>query len=407
MSSVNKHKSGIFGTFLIASVFLSNVRISIGDFTVGAHLTIIFVLGFLARPQRDLRYKRVIEGGFGLSLLITFHALFSLFFTPCVDSAQKMVVSTLVFVTILMTVCRLACVKIEKSKILDLRILSACILVPLLYQLLSSFDFASNAPIRASGFFLEPSHLALSTAPILSALISSRTINHKIWGLFCFIVTAILSPSVTLFAMVGVSYIAIESYRSPQGWRLGQVLRYSLFLGTLVAGLILSNYGDDFEQRLLGVLRDDVQLNLSSLVYRNGWESAIMDLKRSSGMGLGFNRMGCDPLPETATAEILEQLEVREQNFNDGSFVLAKMISEFGVFGLLTWAYCCAWLLGVINAKVGRGFDCVDSEVEALILGGAAVTVFGAPLRGINYFSGSFIYGLFCVIYIYKNSSKA
>lgn len=383
------------------------MRFPIGDFTVGAHLCIISVLGFLARPERNLRHKRIVEGAIGLSFLIISHAFISLFFTPCADSAQKMVVSVLVFIPILFSVCQLSCSKMVSSKFISLKFLSCCILIPLVYQVLSNNSFASNGPIRASGIFLEPSHLALSTAPILSALISSRTIVNKIWGFLCFLVTAILSPSVTLFTMVGVSYISIEAYRSPRGMRLGHMFKYGLFCSTLVGGLIISKYGDDFEQRLQGVLQDDVQLNLSSLVYRNGWESAIMDLKRSNGVGLGFNRMGCDPLPETKTSEILERLEVREQNFNDGSFVLAKMISEFGVLGLAAWAYCCAWLLGVIKSKVGRGFYCINSEVEALILGGAAVTVFGAPLRGINYFSGSFIFGLFCVIYIYANSSIA
>ena len=87
--------------------------------------------------------------------------------------------------------------------------------------------------------------------------------------------------------------------------------------------------------RLLGVLSTNQQSNISSLVYVQGWNDAWINFVRTNGVGLGFNMMGCTPLPENFAREIIENAAGGGLNDTDGSFLFAKVISEFGLFGLI------------------------------------------------------------------------
>ena len=93
-----------------------------------------------------------------------------------------------------------------------------------------------------------------------------------------------------------------------------------------------------FGSRLVGVLFERSETNnISSLVYMQGWDDAITNIIRTNGIGLGFNMMGCDPLPLVGYRDTLINLdpELVGLNAQDGSFLVSKFISEFGVIGIL------------------------------------------------------------------------
>lgn len=73
--------------------------------------------------------------------------------------------------------------------------------------------------------------------------------------------------------------------------------------------------------------------NLSSLVYVQGWQLIDEALRGTSGFGIGFQQLGVQPT-EVPAAQLIMAIADTELNRNDGGFVLVKLLSEFGVFGL-------------------------------------------------------------------------
>ena len=72
--------------------------------------------------------------------------------------------------------------------------------------------------------------------------------------------------------------------------------------------------------------------NLSALVYMQGWERLILALKTTYGMGVGLQNLSTVELGYFGT--ILVEIIGVEKNVNDGSFIAAKLIAEFGIIGV-------------------------------------------------------------------------
>jgi hypothetical protein len=76
-------------------------------------------------------------------------------------------------------------------------------------------------------------------------------------------------------------------------------------------------------------------LNLSNLVYVQGWEQIQESLGWTSGWGVGFQQMGFRETEAAAARLIRFIMGGDDLNVLDGGFVFAKIVSEFGVFGVL------------------------------------------------------------------------
>jgi len=74
--------------------------------------------------------------------------------------------------------------------------------------------------------------------------------------------------------------------------------------------------------------------NLSTVVYIQGWQLIPESLARSGGWGLGFQQLGRHGT-DVPASDIIFALVGGYGNVLDGGFTFAKIISEFGVFGLL------------------------------------------------------------------------
>jgi hypothetical protein len=76
-------------------------------------------------------------------------------------------------------------------------------------------------------------------------------------------------------------------------------------------------------------------MNLSNLVYLQGWEMALESLSRSHGWGVGFQQLGLHGTDVPAAALIRIIMLGDDTNLTDGSFVFSKLVSEFGVIGIV------------------------------------------------------------------------
>ncbi|NBV89663.1 MAG: hypothetical protein EBR88_09160, partial [Betaproteobacteria bacterium] len=258
--------------------------------------------------------------------------------------------------------------------------------------------------LRVGGIFPEPSHLALAMTPVLVGLMNARDPADRIWGWGGFAVLALLSASSTLFVMVTICQVCALLARSQKRLSLTNVLRMLTVLSVLAVMLLYSPYSENFERRVVGLGQLDTEADLSALVYVNGWQTAMANLQSTNGAGIGFNRMGCEPRPATDVGHILELLQLEDQNYNDGSFILAKLLSELGLLGLLAWISALIVLLRLTLTKRYAGLKQLSPEILALLVSGVAIVSVGAVIRSTSYLSGPFAFGVFCICYAISQS---
>lgn len=147
-------------------------------------------------------------------------------------------------------------------------------------------------------------------------------------------------------------------------------------------------------------------LNLSNLVYIQGWEFAADALTKTHGWGLGFQQLGVRPA-EVATSPLIRALtEGIDPNVTDGSFVLSKLISEFGIIGIalgITYVGLATASVRALRAGGSRN----SMTLARCIVVSYAVDMF---VRGTGYFVEStfmFVAALSAMFVILERPSEA
>jgi len=128
--------------------------------------------------------------------------------------------------------------------------------------------------------------------------------------------------------------------------------------------------------------------NLSALAYLQGWQLIGESLERSAGWGLGFQQLGLHGTDVPAAQIIFAQIGDSE-NLLDGDFTLAKLVSEFGVFGVgLTLVFLRLWWRSIRSLRrIANGANASAVETFAIsVIAGYFIELF---IRGEGYFTGS------------------
>ena len=125
------------------------------------------------------------------------------------------------------------------------------------------------------------------------------------------------------------------------------------FLYARVEGVLL--FIDNLDKIKIITFKE-LETYLSGLVWINGWVMAYDNLVYSNFLGLGFNNMGINP---NAGLSFPSHLGYSYDilNAEDGSFLASKLVSEFGLIGvliLLVLSYICALeiLLDFVRLKM-------------------------------------------------------
>jgi hypothetical protein len=128
--------------------------------------------------------------------------------------------------------------------------------------------------------------------------------------------------------------------------------------------------------------------NLSVLTYIQGWQLMGESLRRSLGWGLGFQQLGLHGSDVPASQLIFSQTGEAD-NLLDGAFNAAKLISEFGVFGILMslWFSRLWWRSMRSLRRIAGGAACASAELFAMCL--VAGYFVELLVRGAGYFTGS------------------
>ena len=203
-----------------------------------------------------------------------------------------------------------------------IRVIFIVTIICFILQLFGVFNFIKGYRKAYNLYapFLEPSHLAISLAPYILVSIYSSCLKNKILSL-------IISASSFSTTMIGLFFTVIF-YKSI-------FKNIAIVFLLLLVTAILFFIHDGFNQRINSLYEyffiDYKHLNLSSKVYIYGYAVSFFNLLETNFLGLGFNAMGCIDISSIDGMFNFFLLN----HYDDGSFLASKVVSEFGLIGLV------------------------------------------------------------------------
>lgn len=218
--------------------------------------------------------------------------------------------------------------------------------------------------------FTETSHFALAFGPIyIYRCATCRPSHRTLWILFGLALGVALKSATLLVFVFG-------------GALISRRFIFALAITTIPLAAGAATHLSYFTSRA------DISSHSSSvsaLVYLQGWDFLLSSLQRTHGIGLGFQQLGVHSLH----LEISHLIRLADGGGNlnqyDGSFLLSKLGSEFGLLGILLVAVYCVYGLKMLRA-FRFGMTSPHRALAQCIFIGFAVDIF---TRGMGYFCGS------------------
>jgi hypothetical protein len=150
----------------------------------------------------------------------------------------------------------------------------------------------------------------------------------------------------------------------------------------------LSELGLYFTDRLI---INDNSSNITTLTYLQGWSDMVISLEYSDYLGVGFQNMGT--LAPSAYGETIYALTGVYKNREDGGFLAAKIVSEFGFLGVVIILFYLKYFFRSIK-MLWQHVKAVDfKQHSVLVFSNGVIVAFAVELfaRGYGYFSPGFI----------------
>lgn len=381
-------KSYLLHFWFIVSTILWPVTLNIDDVELKPYY--IFVpIALLSVTKLNLSTLKI---GIGISILGLLNFYYQIYFGVCLDYHTKFILTFPIFATLIIFGYNLG-QKCVESDWINLRKISQWVLflgiTGIVIEFLFPEYFISKAPYqdfyKYSGFFKEPSHLAYSIFPCLALVILSGNNKTKLFGAVSVLVFLIFSRSSTLIVLL-MALLLINFFK----------LKNIIVLIVIAILLTISPFDSNYFiaptiERVQGVFMEKTSsTNLSSLVYLQGLQDAVSNIYRSKGVGIGFNMMGCTPLPEVPARDLIQVISISPLNSEDGSFLFSKIISEFGVLGIVFFCflfYVIKKLYNIKNIEVDKN----KKEAFSIIFILLSVYVAIFFIRGAGYFDGPFL----------------
>jgi hypothetical protein len=227
--------------------------------------------------------------------------------------------------------------------------------------------------------FPEPSHFALSYLPLLMfrVSVSTRSTQYVLLAI-ALAIAGILQNLTMVVGLLDISTLML---------RRGSLL---LMLGTV--GLAASTLDISYYLGRLDLTTDTT--NISALVFLQGWQNAILNLSQTHGVGVGFQQFGIVGSLGDISYRIADYLGGLYLNLRDGGSTAAKLVGEFGVFGIaLLLAYLLLALRSVRYLRAAQSLPVTERDPRALFLHSLVLSfLFELFMRGLGYFSpGGFL----------------
>lgn len=198
----------------------------------------------------------------------------------------------------------------------------------------------------------------------------------------------LLVKNLTLVVLVGLVSLTVLRARA-------------LFLAACCLFLVIVRDVDYFLPRMQ---LTTAASNLSALVWLQGWDEAMTGLRKTMGVGLGFQQLGVNGATGTVAHVIAEQFRIVDGTENgtlnllDGGTLGAKLVGELGVLGIGAVGACSCLIYRSIRNLGEIAAQPAGSSATAFFY--CCVVSFSLDLfiRGTGYFSPSvllFLTGVF------------
>ncbi len=246
---------------------------------------------------------------------------------------------------------------------------------------------------RTSGFFAEPSHLAISLSPFYYLSITNLEWfknNFRYRTVALLFLIFFLCPSTTLFLVIFMSTI-FRIFRDFQFTKKKLVKIFILIFFLFSSVFVLLEVSESSKDRIISIVAlfqgaalENVS-NYSSMVFVKGFQMAHYGLTNYP-LGVGINNM--QMLNEySSIAQFNEKLYIL--NKNDGASLFFKMTAEFGILGILFFIFAIQTFMKCFRNK---SYHLEQGFLFCLIL---------STVRGVTYFDGGLIIPIMIAVSIF------
>lgn len=233
--------------------------------------------------------------------------------------------------------------------------------------------------------FTEPSFWGYTFAPVLIfTSVRSQAIVRITWLFIFLAATALIENWTMMICCLLAITVSLPRWAAiPAG-----------IVGTLgLLGIDLSYYADRLNFDLSS------SENQTALVYLQGWQMLGESLHNSHWWGIGFQQMGDQYTAVPATFRI-NALWGYDLNLQDGGFLLSKLGSEFGVFGITLCTAVIAFAVRAFLVLRAEVFRPNLTNAQLLAYSSCLGIVIEVMLRGGSYFSGTLMLYVAAVLFL-------
>lgn len=383
--------------FIWSNALVWGFWIPVGDSNLGLNVFATLLCALVLPPPRaDYAPYWLLT-----SLVLPPFSAFLFFIGPCESGGSRVLTTGLLMTASIWAIRRLSYAASTQGSILRenelIGLLATALLFAGIHLLFRLYWGVEMYGWRVGGLFREPSHLALSMAPISYFLIRYSARKMAICAGVVTVVLLVVAGSGTYLGIMVILFsfdLTLSLNR-----RHTRLVALKLLLLSLVAfaAVLSTDLGKPVLDRIGDVVTFNLShtSNLSSLVYLNGWLTLVRSVEWSRGLGIGFNALGCPGSPITSIDETLQTIGLFGISRLDGSFLFAKVISELGFVGLLIWVTLIVLTIkiGLLTRNANQSFVGVR-----LLWSWTMVVIAGGFVRSGGYFTGPVFLAIFSLI---------
>jgi hypothetical protein len=362
--------------YIIALIYLSDEKINQFFKINGIGFLLVFVLLLFVIVKNNIQIDFSLSAIL-FTIIFYFYETIAIFLSPC-SINFKTLFSLILILPYLVLLKSGFILKIILNQKLNYFIIIITLILLLIHAIGGDFYRLFRAQY-------EYSWTALYICPFI--IFNLLKNNHHKLSLFAIIILLFTSLSSTLLIIliILIFYISIQSRR---------------FLFLLPFSLILPfaflYYIENFYEKVQTIINySNVEIiNLSSLVWLNGFSMASNYFQLTNGLGVGFNSMGCsnDVRFYGNYMDQITSLSGSTLNILDGSFIASKLISEFGVIGFLLVIYLTIKCMQVLFNGIYKNINLKNFDI--INIAGAMLIITFLYIRGGGYYQLGFFISL-------------
>lgn len=235
--------------------------------------------------------------------------------------------------------------------------------------------------------YSEPSHMALFFAPVLCYNTLKADAKKRYIYILIGVAIALFVKNMTLLVAILIMSIFI----------------YNLYaVPILIIGGLMVFYFADIEYFMARLdFGNSNTTNLSTLVYLKGFDLMKQGLIQTNGLGIGFQQLGYVEIESEIRDYIIKLTNGVDLNSNDGGFLAAKIVTEFGVMGILLLLFYLVLL--VRSWLVFRKIDVSQLKPYEMLFFASVITIFSELFfRGLGYFTSNVFILIACIYLNHK-----